>query len=198
MEQKLKSVFRAFTAIDLSPTIIERIAQISDGLQTKLAGMPIRWVPAGNYHLTLKFLGDVSVANVEMIQEIIYSVANGSQAFEMSVGGFGVFPNEKRPRIIWIGIEAPPVLFSIQRNIDHDTARLGYQTDEREFAPHLTLGRVSRNANHAEIRQMSEILKAETVGFIGATRVKALHLYRSDLQPGGAVYNKVYSANLRD
>ena len=192
----MKSVFRAFVAFDLSDEVLVQIDQVLAGLQARMAGLPIRWVPTQNIHLTLKFLGDVSVSNVERLAEILRSAVAGFSVFELSIGGLGVFPNERRPSVLWLGVEGPSALQSIQHRVDVEVARLGYRADERSFAPHLTIGRVARNAGHAEIRQVAEAVQAERVGFLGAAVVREIHLYKSELRPSGAVYAKVYSAPL--
>ncbi len=191
------SVFRAFIAVDMSEDMQQRLHQVSDSLQEKLAGLPVRWVPVQNIHLTLKFLGDVSMANLDMLKEILHSAANGSHQFAISIGNMGVFPNWRRLRVVWLGVEGPPELQAIQRGIDLDTSRLGYRADDRPFSPHLTLGRISRNAGPGELREISKILQAEKIGFLGVVRVDRIRLYRSDLQPGGAVYSEMYAAPLR-
>jgi 2'-5' RNA ligase len=97
--------------------------------------------------------------------------------------------------VIWVGVEAPQELDFLQRGIDLATARVGYSPDRRAFSPHLTLGRVSRNATPRDVSRIGEVLSKEKVGFLGVARVSAVHLYRSDLQPGGAVYTKLFSAS---
>lgn len=194
----MKSVFRAFIAIDLSPDILNRIDEVSARLQGRMGKLPVRWVPAENVHLTLKFLGDVSTTYVDNLEEIIRHAAASHDCFEMSVGSLGVFPNARRPRVIWLGVEAPPVLMTIQRGIDQETNRLGYETKNQTFSPHLTIGRVSRGADYRELKEISDILETETVGFLGATRVEKINLYRSDLMPNGAQYTKVASVSLLD
>ena len=190
------SVVRAFIAIDLSPEIHKRLDQVADELKNRLAGVPVRWVPVENVHLTLKFLGDVSLTNLEILKKILRSEANNHLPFEISIGQLGAFPSKRRPRVIWVGVEAPQELMDLQRAIESETTRLGYARDRREFSPHLTLGRISRNANSADLRQIGEVLKSYAVGFLGATRVKEVHLFRSDLQPGGAVYTSLLNAPL--
>ena len=194
----MKAVFRAFIAIDLTEDIILRIRETSSGLQERMGELPVRWIPAENVHLTLKFLGDVSATNVERLAEIIRRVALAHECFEISVGSLGVFPNARRPRVIWLGVEAPQALYSIQRGVDQETSRLGYETKEQDFSPHLTFGRVSRGADYRELKAISELLETETVGFLGAARVEQVNLYRSDLKPTGAEYSVVYTAKLLD
>ncbi len=194
----MKSVFRAFIAIDLSPDILSRIDEVSSNLKERMGKLPVRWVPAENVHLTLKFLGDVSTTYVGHLEEIIRHSAMSHECFEMSVGSLGVFPNPRRPRVIWLGVEAPPTLMTIQRNIDQETNRLGYETKNQAFSPHLTIGRVSRGADYRELKEISDILDTETVGFLGATRVEQINLYRSDLKPTGAEYTRIVSVALLD
>ena len=158
--------------------------------------MPVRWVPGENIHLTIKFLGDVSVANLEMLQKILQTEAKQHSCFEFSVGNLGAFPSISRPRVIWVGVEAPPELAALQRGIEVETARLGYAREKRSYSPHLTLGRVSRNADPENTRQIRTVLKNCTIGFLGAARVQEVHLYRSELQTGGAVYTRIFSAPL--
>lgn len=189
-------VIRAFIAIDLSAEVSEKLEQVSGLLQQRLKGVPVRWVPTGNIHLTLKFLGDVSLSNLEVLKRILLAEAGSHAGFEFSVGDLGAFPSPKRARVVWVGVEAPPILAALQRGIENEMARLGYEREERSFSPHLTLGRVGRNAAADDIRRIGEVLSAHKVGYLGATRVSEVHLYRSDLQPGGAVYTRLYTAPL--
>jgi 2'-5' RNA ligase len=190
------SVFRAFIPIKLPDEIRDRLDQVISHLQESLIDVPIRWVPAANIHLTLKFLGDVSSANYEVLTKILQVEAAAHRPFEFSIGSLGAYPNLRRPRVIWVGIEAPNELKMLQRSIDVETARLGYSSDNRRFSPHLTLGRVSRNASPRDIQAISKVLSKSEVGFLGVARVEEIHLYRSELKPGGAVYSRLFSAPL--
>lgn len=190
------SVIRAFIAIDLSDEIYRRLDEVTRNLQEHLAGVPIRWVPVRNIHITLKFLGDVSIKNLEVLKKLLETEAPSHQPFEISVGDLGAYPSDRRPRVLWAGVEAPLELSALQRGIELETARLGYPPEDRPFSPHLTLGRIGRNAESHDLRLVGEILKTSKVGFLGATRIQAVHLYRSDLQPGGAIYTRLHSASL--
>jgi 2'-5' RNA ligase len=191
------AVIRAFIAIDLSTEIIQRLEEVAGQLKQRLTGMQIRWVPVENIHLTLKFLGDVSMTNLEVLKKILLSESSNHPTFEMSVGELGAFPSLRRPRVIWVGVTAPSELNTLQHGIETETARLGYQHENRDFSPHLTLGRVSRNASSQEAHQIGQVLDSFKVGFLGATRVREVYLYRSDLRPGGAVYTRLMTALLQ-
>lgn len=192
------SVIRAFIAVNLSQEILDRIDQVSQDLQKNLKGIPIRWVPVENIHLTLKFLGNVSTSNLEILKDILGKVVSSHRECDISVGGIGVFPKPQTPRVIWIGMEIPQELVALQHNIEIETAKLGYSREHRPFSPHLTFGRVSRNASAQDVHAIAEVLDSFKVGFLGATRLKSVYLFRSDLKPDGAVYTPIYSADLEN
>jgi 2'-5' RNA ligase len=190
------SVFRAFIAIDLPVEVQERLDQLIDHLRQSLPDASVRWVPAVNIHLTVKFLGDVSEANYEMLTGLLRAEAAKHKRFVVSFGGLGAYPNKRRPRVIWVGVESPEELHSLQRGIEAEVTKLGYASEKRAYSPHLTLGRVSRNARSGDIRRISKVLKEEEVGYLGVARINTVHLYRSDLKSGGAVYSRLFTAEL--
>jgi 2'-5' RNA ligase len=192
------SVIRAFIAIDLSQEIIQRLDQVSTQLKKRLEGVPVRWVQVDNIHLTLKFLGDVSLANIDMLKKILQTEVEGHRAFEISVGGLGAFPTPRRPRVVWVGVEAPADLSAVQNGVENAMSLLGYAREDRPFSPHLTLGRVSRNAGTQDERQIGEAIEAAKLGFLGVARVNEVHLYKSDLNPNGAVYTRLFTSALKD
>src|SRR4030066_21905 len=191
------SVIRAFIAIDLSPEIHQRLEDVLQDYRKQLDKVPIRWVPVLNIHLTLKFLGDVSLSNLNMLTNMIQAEVSNHHQFEISVGGSGAYPNIRQPRVIWVGVEAPQELNAIQNGIETTTSRLGYAREERAFSPHLTIGRVSRNATSSDLKTISQALEKTRIGFLGATCVEKVHLYRSDLRPTGAVYTQIFSSSLQ-
>jgi len=191
-------VIRAFIAINLSADVLERIEQVALDLKKRMNSVPIRWVPTENIHLTLKFLGNVSTANLELLKDILGNVASNHHECDISVGGIGVFPKPHNPRVIWVGMEVPQELFNLQREIEIETARLGYSREHRPFSPHLTFGRVSRNASTEDVHIIAESLENYKVGFLGATRVRTVYLFRSDLKPEGAEYTPIHSAALNE
>jgi 2'-5' RNA ligase len=192
------SVVRAFIAIDLTTEILQRLDQVSTQLKTRLEGVPVRWVTVDNIHLTLKFLGDVSLANVEMLEKILQTEVNAHHVFEISVGQLGAFPSNRRPRVVWVGVEAPAELSAVQNGVENAMARLGYAREDRPFSPHLTLGRISRNANRQDERLIGDAIESIKLGFLGVARVNEVHLYRSDLHPSGAVYTRLFTAALNE
>lgn len=190
-------MIRSFIALDLSADVLQKLEEVNRQIKPRLPGAAVRWVAVKNIHLTLKFLGDVSESNLPVLYEILRREAEKQAAFEIQVGGLGAFPSVNRPRVIWIGVEAPAELAALQHGIDVETARIGYAGEERDFSPHLTLGRIAHNASSEETRQIAGSLSILKIGNLGASLIQAVHFYRSDLTPQGSIYTRLYSAPLK-
>ena len=189
------SVIRVFIAIDLPSEIQDCLEKVTSQLKGQLGDAPVRWAAPQNIHLTLKFLGDVSITNLDVLTDMLRAEAASQQAMVISVGRLGAYPKTRRPRVIWVGVETPAELMSFQRGIDTCVARVGYSRDRRPFSPHLTIGRVFRNAAPGEIRKIGDVLYSQKIGYLGVARIRDVHLFRSDLKPDGAVYTKLFTAN---
>lgn len=192
------NLLRAFIAVEIPLEIREAACKAIAPLQQGL-GSAVRWVPIDNMHLTLKFLGDVAPTNVELLSEMLRAEADLFPCFDLHVSGLGSFPNLKRPRVIYIGIQAPATLEVLQRGIDSAARRLGYESEERGFSPHLTIGRVkyASRATGAEQQAVRRAIEETRIDSLGTARVDSLHLYKSDLGPTGSVYTRLYSAPLK-
>lgn len=195
----MEEVLRIFIAVDLSPTLRQQLDQLIRDLKARLGHLPLRWVPPENIHLTLKFLGEVSRKNLRFIENALQAEALIFPPFDFSAGMLGAFPDEHNPRVLWVGVEGPKVLYDLQESLERSLARLGYPLDNHPFRPHLTLARVARTARPEEVRELSLLLRKEKekVGYLGSSHVDAVHIYRSILRPSGAVYYKLFSAPLR-
>jgi 2'-5' RNA ligase len=189
---------RAFIAIELPSEIQSAIYKATAGLHQAFDRSLVRWVAQHNLHLTLKFLGDVSPSKVERLQQRLLSEAVNYQPFDLQVGGLGSFPSPKRPRVIWIGIQAPPGLASLRDSIESAVEGLGFPREGRSFSPHLTIGRVNQRASGADQQRLAVALKTTKVGPLGTALVEAVLLFKSELKSGGPVYTKLFSAPLID
>lgn len=189
-------MIRAFIALDLSAQILKGLEGAYRELKLRLPDSPVRWVAARNIHLTLKFLGDVSENNLTALFEMLTREGGRHAPFEITVGGLGAFPSLSRPRVVWVGVSAPPDLAILQHSIDQESARLGYQSEERGFSPHLTLGRVARSTTPEAAHVLGSTLTGYKLGELGSCRIEAVHFYRSDLNPHGSIYTKLWSAGL--
>ena len=190
-------MLRAFIAIELPVEIQSVIADSTASLKKLLPKPLIRWVAPQNVHLTLKFLGDISPSNLEYLVEALKVEAVSHEAFPISVGGLGAFPNPLRARVVWIGLEAPPALAALQQGVEAVAAKLGYPAEERPFSPHLTIGRVGQNASASDLKRIHSALETIKLGILGRLRVQSVLIFKSDLQPGGPIYTHLYALPMK-
>ena len=190
------SLLRTFIAIELPKHLQDAIEKQTARLRQTLGNDIVRWVPAQNMHLTLKFLGDIATSHVDFLKQLLARVADTHPQFDIQIGGLGSYPTSRRPRVLWAGLHAPADLISLQKSIEAGTTRLGYEQEERAFSPHLTIGRVRQNANPQELPKIRAALDSIQLGNIGIARVDSIHLFKSDLQPSGSIYTKLFSAPL--
>ncbi len=142
---------------------------------------PVRWARPGQWHLTLKFLGEVPESHADAVGEVVGEAGQGTEPLPVSLGEVGAFPSRRRPRVLWVGLEAPPALELLQDRIQRGLAVLGFMVDGHPWRPHLTLGRVRQGAS----------LPRDAVASIPAPDGAAglmdrIVLYESQLLPTGA------------
>ena len=191
------SLLRTFIALDIPSHLQQLILKKTEPLRNALGASLVRWVAMENLHLTLKFLGDVSPANVERLSQVLRSEADLVRAFDMQVHGLGSFPSSKQPRVLFIKIQAPAALEALYRGIESACARLGYESESRDFSPHLTIGRLRQNIPSAGQQKIRMELANTVIDSLGTARVDSVHLYKSELKPNGSVYTKLFSAPLK-
>jgi RNA 2',3'-cyclic 3'-phosphodiesterase len=147
-----------------------------------------RWPSLENQHITLKFLGWTDVSAVDEVVEAMKTAASRHGSAEVALRGVGAFPNTRRARVIWAGIDdASGLLTSIANHLDELSEPLGFEREARAYTPHLTLARIKRP-------------RPVDLGAIDVQtdpwQVSAIHLFRSHLSPRGARYEVVSSADL--
>lgn len=190
------SLLRAFIAVEIPSEIQQNVYKETAKLRKELDSL-VRWVSVENMHLTLKFLGDVSPSSVEFLIQMLRNEADTVPCFTIHLTRLGSFPSPKRPRVIYIGIQAPAALDALQRGIESASRRLGYESEERPFSAHLTLGRVKQNIMVVDQQKIRHAIEGTQVDLLGSARVDSVHLYKSELKPSGSVYTRLYSAPLR-
>ena len=165
------SMLRAFIAVEIPAEIQQKIHRETSNLRKGIDAL-VRWVPPQNMHLTLKFLGDVSPNSLEFIKQMLRTEAEQVPCFDIHLAGLGAFPNLKRPRVLYVEIQAPAAFDALARGIESASRRLGYEAEERPFSAHLTLGRVRQNANAAEQQQIRRAIEGTQVDLPGTVRVE--------------------------
>ena len=196
MTQDSMHAIRSFIAIELPGPIQKQLDGIINQLKGPTTGA-VRWVPVQNIHLTLKFLGDVSPANMEILMNMLRTESSRQKSFSISIGELGAFPSPRRPRVLWIGVSATPQLDALARLVESETRKLGYPPEARPFSPHLTLGRVSQSATPLQVRQMADTLAGKKVGHLGNAEVNEVVLFKSILTPKGAEYTALLKVPLQ-
>ena len=190
-------MLRSFIAVEIPPEIQNEISRSIAPLQKALPKPLVRWVAAQNVHLTLKFLGDVSSENLDQLANELRSETINHESFCIPVGGVGAFPNPRRARVIWIGLEASPALKTLLHGVEAVAAKLGYAAEERPFSPHLTVGRVGKNISGADPQTIQTALERMHVGALGTIRISAVHVFKSDLRPEGPIYTCLYTLPMK-
>src|ERR1044071_6876120 len=116
------SLLRAFIAVELPLEIRRSVGAATAKLRNEIEAL-VRWVPIENMHLTLKFLGDVSPSNVELLSQMLRAEIDLFNCFDLRLNGLASFPNLQRPRVLYIGIQAPAALEALQRGIESASNR---------------------------------------------------------------------------
>lgn len=190
------NVIRAFIAVNLSDQVVRGLGGTLEALSMQAPKGVVRWTLPEKIHLTLKFLGDVSTASIDTITRALQAEAARHPFFDISAEGLGAFPSLRHPRVIWIGLQSPPQLESLQHGVEAEMERLGYPREERTFSPHLTLGRVRKEAQPADLRDLAEVLEGFRIGSLGTSHIEDVHLYRSELRGSGSIYTRLFTARL--
>lgn len=195
---KDRGKLRAFIAIQLPDTIRELLKQRIDYLKAELA-MPMRWVAPQSSHLTLKFLGDIPEEQVPHIVGALERASIGSAPLTLKIGRLGCFPNPRRARVLWVGIEGETeALIALQARIEDAIHALGFGREDRPFAPHLTLARTKGTGSNLMGKKSLEELLAGRTEDDQVFIARGLSLMKSTLTPRGSVYTRLAFVPLGD
>ncbi len=149
----------------------------------------VAWVRSENFHVTLKFLGEVEPTVVDDLKALGAELARKIAPFELCFDKIGAFPNWTRPRVLWVGALSPPeAVLRWQRDLETALQKLGYPAEGR-FTPHVTLGRIKDGPAAALTRLTESAQKIKPFAFY--TLVSSLTLMESRLTPQGAIYTPV-------
>lgn len=185
---------RLFIAVNLPPDLRRRVWEAAEPLRA--ARYPVRWVAPDGIHVTLKFLGEVKPAREAEILAAMGAAVQGARRFQLPMSGFGAFPAAARPRVLWAGCEPVPPLELLQHRMEQEMERLGFPVEGRAFHPHVTLGRVQRDARPGAFSDLEERLGG--LEFSGETMVESVDLMESRLAREGAQYTRRQAVPLAD
>ena len=175
---------RLFTGIAAPEEVNARVDELIRRLRP-LAH--IRWSPASNFHITTKFIGAWPQERLEEMKSALGSVERQG-AFPIAIRALGFFPNAKRPRVFWTGIEGGEALGRLAASTDAACARLGVERETKSYAPHLTLARIDTPVGIEALHE--GIAKLPSTEF-GEFEAREFHLYLSQPGRGGSVYTSL-------
>jgi 2'-5' RNA ligase len=174
-------MIRTFIAVPVTNPVREAVG----GLIRKLSssGADVKWIAAKNIHITLKFLGEIKPDRVDQVVEAVRLLSKHPPIHAV-LEGTGVFPNWKRPNVLWAGVTTGKEEFvRLARDTEDCMAGLGFEREARPFSPHLTIGRVR---SMKRIEALPSLM--EGFGPVEWT-VSTIYVMKSELTPAGPIYS---------
>jgi len=185
---------RLFIAIDISDEAREKIGAYIDCLRSHLERRAATWVRPENLHLTLYFVGDCDDDELRRLTQLVSQSAETQISFNITIAGSGVFPNAKRPRVLWFGIrDDGRHLASIKTCIENHYVSADLARKPSDFKPHLTIARIKDARAARKIMTKHLASNFEPVGF----GVSEIVIYESTLTRDGSVYSVLSKHPLR-
>ena len=190
----MAELIRSFIAIELPTTVKQELTTLEDLLK-KRCPQVVRWVDPQNIHVTLKFLGDVDSDRVDEINMAIDEATQGMSPFHLELKDLGVFPNLNRVNIIWVDAKGDlDKLTDLQKQIESNMEQLGFAREDRDFTPHLTIGRVRDYASPDDRKKIGQVLSQTAFASAQVITVNCVNLMKSQLTNTGAIYTRLYAS----
>lgn len=180
---------RLFVALDLPETVRQKFGELIATIEKECPDA--RWVRAEGIHVTLKFIGHIEDKNLDSICAALAPIRSEAPV-EIVFRGLGFFPNERRPRVMFCGVEASPNLAGLAGDIDRGLEPLGIPRESRQFVPHLTLARLEPGkippGEAQKLVRAAQTLEGKS---LGSARETDFFLFESILKHTGAEYKKL-------
>lgn len=187
------SLFRTFVAIETPPDVRSRAAALVERL--KSSGAKVRWADVQTMHWTLNFLGDVPDNEVADVCQCVTAAVAPVSPFDLEIVGCGAFPKVGRPRTLWLGVgKGAEAMIELQAALERSLAKLGFRPENRQFKPHLTLGRV-RDAS-AGLDELTDLVRRQADFSAGVMYVDEVVVFSSQLERTGAIHTPLGHAPL--
>lgn len=181
---------RSFIAVPLPESTRQALTAVSQELAAIVPQDVVRWVTPESIHLTLSFLGDTAPSTLEEVASGLDKVAANSPPFTLFLDQLGCFPNQRRPRVVWVGLKGEvEALGQLKEAIDQMLLPLGWEPEARAFHPHLTLGRVKGDSRQVRLPWGSPVVSEPLP-------VAQVDLMESQLRPEGPRYTVRHTSRL--
>jgi len=185
MSREGEQIYRTFIAIELPPPVRARIARHTNELRRQCPHARASWTREDNLHLTLKFLGNISGANIASVSGALENAVRGFSSFDFVVARCGAFPPHGQPKVLWIGVnDASGDLQRLYENVESQCEQIRFPPEARAFRPHLTIARVRSAKGARELAQLHQAIDFEPA----TVDVQELLLMRSELSSHGSRY----------
>ena len=185
-------MIRSFLAFEIPSEILKKIGEVQEDLKSSHAD--VRWVSPEKIHLTLKFFGNIDEPRIEPIIQSIDGLIRVTSPIPLKVRGVGAFPHLKNPRVIWVGlVDGKAALIDLQKQLERELEKIGFESEDRAFHPHLTLGRMKSSKGKEGLVGMMTRYQEEEFGDFQAERII---LFKSDLRPTGPIYTALREIRL--
>jgi len=183
---------RTFIAVDIKPE--KPIVELCGKLKLMLKNDSINWVDTNTIHLTLLFLGETQISQVEDISRALRDKLANISGFRLCVKGLGTF-GKPHPKVIWLGIEPCQSLDNLKNTVDRALAPFGYEDENKAFSPHLTLGRIKFLNSRIELKSFV-VQNKETI--LQNANIDKVVFYQSTLTPHGPIYKSIDIIDLKN
>ena len=156
----------------------------------------VKWVSRENLHITVKFLGEVEKGRLKKITERARNALEPFGPLDFRLDKLGAFPNVDYPKVIWIGSSnTPPEIIDLHESLEDSLEELGFQPEDREYVPHITVGR-TKEENDGRIKRLGRNLGKEDFEAERTVSLERLGLMKSELKRGGPVYEPLKKISL--
>jgi RNA 2',3'-cyclic 3'-phosphodiesterase len=185
------NIIRAFFAIKPPKDSLEQIETATLNLRKSLPNT-IKWLPSDSIHITLKFLGAFNSDHINTVENNLSKNLDNFGNFKFSIGNIGVFPNPKKTKIIWLGVNDDNQIDRIMRTLNTITGDLGYGHEDGKFSPHITIGRVRNSIANSFRPQIGEKVLKYKIPPIDKVFVDKMSFIKSDLTQKGPIYTTIF------
>lgn len=179
---------RTFIAVNVADHVLNEVDKLIVKMQNGIVrtGCKLNWVDTENMHLTLKFLGEIDESQAEKVIEVLGNVSIKYSPFVIKFNGLGMFPNKKSPKVLWHGLtKGEHHLKELQLLIDSELNKVGFEKEDREFHPHLTLARINFVKGGSGLDNIVNIYHNYSSGECSIDKIT---FYKSTLTPNGPIY----------
>ena len=179
---------RLFVAISIPQPIRDEIIRVQQELQPLVPRNVARWARSDQFHLTLRFLGDIPADVVEDLKKSVGAICRNAWPLSLCAEGVGFFPNPRSPRVIWVGInDRAGRLVDLQKQIETAVGSFSSEPGGKNFTGHVTLGRL-KNPRPADTRDLAARAQSLEKRLFGEWTAHEIEIIRSELSPAGARY----------